>query len=201
MTKRRIFDPSFFVVSRGFPKWVSDTSGKHRPAAPWVLTGWAGFLFYRIVPNGGMQPADGAGCGEPLIRGRLWILSLLRSCRNSGAEFVPKVAVVGPGWRITDSDSFPLLASEHFEHLFRQFQKTACAVRFPQADPFAGNAERFEQGDRCNDVGRKFETADLIFQLVQIIQKRVVGRSQQVAAVQFENPLAVAVGVLSLEVK
>lgn len=54
---------------------------------------------------------------------------------------------------------------------------------------------------RRKNVGRQFEPVDLIFQLVQVIQKRVVGRPQQITTVQLENPFAVAVRVLPLEVE
>ena len=51
----------------------------------------------------------------------------------------------------------------------------------------------------CNLI-RQLEAVDFVLQLVDVVQKRVVGRSEQVAAVEFEDPFAVAVRVLPFEV-
>ena len=90
--------------------------------------------------------------------------------------------------------------AEYGERLLRNLQQRPRRVQLAQPQAFAGNPQRFEQPDGRYDVGRQLEAVDFVLQLVDVVQKRVVGRSEQVAAVEFEDPFAVAVRVLPFEV-
>lgn len=87
------------------------------------------------------------------------------------------------------------------EQLLDDLDECPRSVRFAGPEVFARQADIVEQTQRNEDKRRQSEVGDVVLLLVEVAEKRVVGRAEQVAAEVLEDPLAVAVGVFALEIE
>ena len=80
------------------------------------------------------------------------------------------------------------------EHLGGDFGKCPYGVRPTGVETVAGGFDRFEQCCRHHDMRRELHPREIVFLLLEVVEKGVVGRSE-VFAVCLVNPFVVAVGI------